>query len=102
MYRRTDNTLAEGKGTKRQTMIYKTLRRKLKIEQQEPHTKPGGELRCSGMETSSCSTCGTQALIQGGGGPKIGKKMIFWGKMAIFHTKYPKNFRACPPSSHFF
>jgi hypothetical protein len=32
-----------------------------------------------------------------GGGvppPKIGKNMIFWRKIVIFHTKYPKNFRA--------
>ena len=34
----------------------------------------------------------------GGGGapgarpPKIGKNMIFWRKIVIFHTKYPKNF----------
>ena len=26
--------------------------------------------------------------------PKIGKNMIFWHKIVIFHTKYPKNFRA--------
>jgi hypothetical protein len=27
--------------------------------------------------------------------PKIGgKKKIFWAKIMIFHTKYPKNFRA--------
>ena len=26
--------------------------------------------------------------------PKIGKYMIFWRKIVIFHTKYPKNFRA--------
>ena len=26
--------------------------------------------------------------------PKIGKNMIFWRKIVIFHTKYPKNFRA--------
>ena len=28
--------------------------------------------------------------------PKIGKNMIFWRKIVIFHTKYPKNFRASP------
>jgi hypothetical protein len=31
---------------------------------------------------------------RGGGAdapPKIGKKMIFWRKIVIFHTKYPKN-----------
>ena len=26
--------------------------------------------------------------------PKIGKNMIFWRKIVIFHTKYPKHFRA--------
>jgi hypothetical protein len=26
--------------------------------------------------------------------PKIGKNKIFWRKIVIFHTKYPKNFRA--------
>ena len=25
--------------------------------------------------------------------PKIGKNMIFWRKIVIFHTKYPKNLR---------
>ena len=29
-----------------------------------------------------------------GADPKIGKNMIFWRKIVIFHTKYPKNFRA--------
>ena len=40
----------------------------------------------------------TQGRIRGGGGggrpPKFGKNMIFWRKIVIFHTKYPKNFRA--------
>jgi hypothetical protein len=35
--RRTDNTMANRKSTKGQTMIYKTLHRKLKVEQHEPH-----------------------------------------------------------------
>jgi hypothetical protein len=26
--------------------------------------------------------------------PKIGKNMILWRKIVIFHTKYPKNVRA--------
>ena len=26
--------------------------------------------------------------------PKIGKNMIFWCKIVIFHMKYPKNFQA--------
>jgi hypothetical protein len=33
---RTDHTMAKGKRTKGQVMIYKTLHRKLKIEQHEP------------------------------------------------------------------
>jgi len=32
--------VAKKKRTKGQTMIYKTLHRKLKIEQREPHLKP--------------------------------------------------------------
>jgi hypothetical protein len=43
-----------------------------------------------------------QGRIQGGGGvahparapSKIGKNMIFWRKIVIFHTKYPKNVHA--------
>ena len=35
-----------------------------------------------------CDTSGGRAP------PKIGKNMIFWRKIVIFHMKYPKNFRA--------
>jgi hypothetical protein len=44
----------------------------------------------------------------GGGGapverpPKIGKNMIFWRKIVIFHTKYPKYVRASLRSAQFF
>jgi hypothetical protein len=43
----------------------------------------------------------------GGGGPgslppKIGKDVIFLRKMLIFHTKYPKIFRASLRSAQFF
>jgi hypothetical protein len=34
--------------------------------------------------------------------PKIGKNLIFWRKIVIFHTKYPKIFRASLRSAHFF
>ena len=34
--------------------------------------------------------------------PKIGKNMIFWRKIVIFHTKYPKQFRASFRSAQFF
>ena len=37
--RRTDNIMTKRKGTKRQTMIYITLHRKIKIEQHEPYWK---------------------------------------------------------------
>jgi hypothetical protein len=49
-----------------------------------------------------------QWRIQGGGAapgarpPKIGKNMIFWSKIVIFHTKYPKNFPASLRSAQFF
>jgi hypothetical protein len=32
----------------------------------------------------------------------IGKNKIFWRKIVIFHTKYPKNFRASLRSAQFF
>jgi hypothetical protein len=34
--------------------------------------------------------------------PKIGKNMIFWRKIVVFHTKYPNNFRASLRSAQFF
>jgi hypothetical protein len=54
--------------------------------------------------------CNQQGRIQGGGAPgahpppppKIGKNMIFWRKIVIFRTKYPKNFRASLRSAQFF
>jgi hypothetical protein len=33
---------------------------------------------------------------------KLEKNMIFWRKIVIFHTKYPKNFRASLRSTQFF
>ena len=44
----------------------------------------------------------TQGRIQGGRGgahvpPKIEKNMIFWRKIVIFQTKYPKKFSRLPP-----
>jgi hypothetical protein len=33
---------------------------------------------------------------------KIGKNMMFWRKIVIFHTKYPKNVRASLRSAHFY
>ena len=42
----------------------------------------------------------------GGGGctrhAPIGKNMIFWRKIMIFHTKYPKRFRASLRSAQSF
>jgi hypothetical protein len=32
---------------------------------------------------------------------KIGKNKIFWRKIVIFHTKYPKHFRASLGSAQF-
>ena len=34
--------------------------------------------------------------------PKIGKNMIFWRKIVIFQTKYPKIFRPSLRSAQFF
>ena len=47
---------------KGQTMIYKTLHKKLKIKLHEPHKKPGRELGCSGRVSSSCFTSATHRI----------------------------------------
>ena len=50
------------------------------------------------MQIIVCAVFGE--WIQGRGGrtkPKIGKNMIFWHKIVIFHTKYPKQFFKCTP-----
>jgi hypothetical protein len=39
---------------------------------------------------------------RGGGLPKIGKHDFFWRKIVIFHTKYPKYFRASLRSAQLF
>ena len=38
---RTDNAMAKGGRSKRQTIIYKELYRKLKVEQHKPHKNTG-------------------------------------------------------------
>ena len=59
------------------------------------------------IERWSFNTGELQGRIQGGGGapdvhpPKIGKNMIFWRKIVIFHTKSPKNVRASLRSAQF-
>jgi hypothetical protein len=54
--------------------------------------------------TAYLVSVGIQGRIQGGAPapPKIGKNMISWCKIVIFHTKYPQNFRASLRSSNFF
>ena len=57
-----------------------------------------------------CNGCITGADPWGGVGgapgarppPKIGKNMIFWRKIVIFHTKYPQKFRASLRSAQIF
>jgi hypothetical protein len=54
--------MTKRKMTKEQTMIYKTLHRKQKIEQQRNPLKPEGELRCSGRVGRSCFTLNTRRV----------------------------------------
>ena len=53
--RRTCGTFTKRNTTKRQTMIYKTLHRKLQIEHSESHSKT---FRCPVRVDKSCSKCG--------------------------------------------
>jgi hypothetical protein len=59
--RRTDNTMAKRKSTKGQTTIYKTYTQIQRSSNTNP-TKNGGELRCFGRVSSSCSTSGTRRV----------------------------------------
>ena len=59
--RKTDNTVAKAKSTKGQTTIYKTYTYNWRLSNTIP-LKTGGELRCSGRVSSSCSTCGTRRV----------------------------------------
>ena len=52
------NTMTKRKKTKGQTIIYKILRIKLKIEQHEP-IKVGGKLKCHWKKGNTCSACGS-------------------------------------------
>jgi len=49
--KKTDNKMTKRKRTK---MIQNTLHRNINIRQHQPTTKICGELRCSGMVSSSC------------------------------------------------
>jgi hypothetical protein len=59
--RKTDNTVAKAKSTKGQTTIYKTYTYNWRLSNTIP-LKTGGELRCSGRVSSSCSTCLTHRV----------------------------------------
>ena len=58
--RRTDSTMVKRKRTKGQTTIYKTYKTKDRVTRTPLNT--GGELRCSGRVSSSCSTNDTRRV----------------------------------------
>ena len=64
--------------------------------------------RSSALQPEINHLIGIAGADPGGGGasgarpPKIGKNKIFWRKIVIFHTKYPKKFRASLRSAQFF
>ena len=49
------------------------------------------------MQIIVCAVFGECHPRGGGTRPKIGKNVIFWHKIVIFHTKYPKQFFKCTP-----
>ena len=56
---------------------------------------PFGFLRCFFHNSTRCRGGSRgRGSAPGARPPKIGKNMIFWRKIVIFHTKYPKNVRA--------
>ena len=52
--------------------------------------------------TEQTHQMGTFDRCKPGAHLKLEKSMIFWRKIVIFHTKYPKNFRASLRSAQFF
>ena len=63
--RRTGNAMAKRKRTMGQTMMYKLLHIKLKIEQDEPCKNWEGTQVLSRRVYSSCFTCGTRHVTLG-------------------------------------
>jgi hypothetical protein len=68
----------------------------------ELHGYNGGKSRSRGGSRGGGGGGGGGGGAPGARPPKIGKNMIFWRKIVIFHTKYPKNFRASLCSAQFF
>jgi hypothetical protein len=55
------------------------------------------------VSTISINTSGgIRGGVRGVRPPKIEKNMIFWRKIVIFHTKYPKNTRVISNTGKFF
>ena len=63
--KRTDNAMAKRKRTTGQTMMYKLLHIKLKIEQHEPSKNWEGTQVLSRRVCSACFTCGTHRVTLG-------------------------------------
>jgi len=70
---------SQKKKRKRQAMICNTLHRKLEIMQQKPN-KTKGELRCSGIISSSCSNSGTLTTL-----PWVSVSILTTGVMVSRH-----------------
>jgi hypothetical protein len=60
--RRTYNTIAKRKKDKMTNNDLQNIHIKLKMDLHEPLQKPGDELMCSGMVSSSCSTTETRRV----------------------------------------
>ena len=65
------------------------------------------EVSVSSQESERWCVCvlageGIQGAHPARAPPKIGKNMICWRKIMIFHMKYPKHFRASLRSAQFF
>jgi hypothetical protein len=69
---------------------------------QQPNNEDSMHVEEENANTSSDTVHASQGRIQGGTLPKIEKNMIFWHKIVIFHTKYPKIFRTSLRSAQFF
>ena len=92
------------------TLIHKNIRPVRNSHVQELTLKIIGQIDIKHILTSPIKTITPVLKIltyitgvhPAGAPPKIGKNMIFWHKIVIFHTKYPKQICASLCSSQFF
>ena len=106
---KTKKKQIKSKNTSPQEHFQNSIEKSLtgKIDTSSTFSRVGAVISKNGVfekgEVNQLLWAQAQRRIQVGAPPKIGKKYdFFWRKIVIFHTKYPKYFRAFLRSAQFF